>query len=157
MVQEPGLSRVQELGIESPVGEVEVVVVGSEQVLLLVGQEEVGYFLQGNQDGVPFPYQFQNLTLRRNFSLYFYLNFSICLVWVGRCKFVGNRWGVPRHTKVPLSSTNLEGRWHQEGRGLARGVFRCSSSRQMIFELRVDRRGNAFGGLVVSDDLLDTK
>ena len=66
MVQEPDLSHVQELGIKSPVGEVEVVVVGSEQVLVLVGQEEVGYFLQGNQDGVSFPYQFQNLTLRRN-------------------------------------------------------------------------------------------
>ena len=89
--------------------------------------------------------------------MYFFLNFSICLVWVGRCKFVGNRCGVPRHTKVPPSSTNLKGRLHQKGRGLARGVFWCSSSRQMIFGLRVDRRGNAFGGLVVCDNLLDTK
>ena len=75
MVQEPDLSHVQELGIESPVGEVEVVVVGSEQVLVLVGQEEVGYFLQGNQDGVPFPYQFQNLTLRRKVFFIFIFEF----------------------------------------------------------------------------------
>ena len=56
MVQEPSLSRVQELRIESPVEEVGVAVVGAEQVLLLVGQEEVGYFLQGNRDGVAFPF-----------------------------------------------------------------------------------------------------
>ena len=31
-------------------------VVGSKQVLVLVGQEEVGYVLQANQDAVPFPY-----------------------------------------------------------------------------------------------------
>ena len=37
MVQEPDLSLVLGLGIESPVVEVEVAVVGSEQVLLLVG------------------------------------------------------------------------------------------------------------------------
>ena len=71
MVQEPGLSRVQELGIESPVGEVEVAVVGSEQVLVLVGQAEVGYLLPRNQDGVPFPYQFQNRTLRDEFFFVF--------------------------------------------------------------------------------------
>ena len=75
MVQEPGLSHVQELGIKSLVVEVEVAVVGSEQLFVLVGQVEVGYFLQGNQDGVPFPHLFQNLILRRNFSLYFFLEF----------------------------------------------------------------------------------
>ena len=52
-------------GIESLVVEVVVAVVGSEQVLVLVGQVDVEHFLQGNQDGVPFPYQFQNLTLRK--------------------------------------------------------------------------------------------
>ena len=75
MVQEPGLSHVQELGIESPVGVVEVVLVDSEQVLVLVGQVEVEYFLQGNQDGVPFPYQFQNLTLRDEFFFVFLFKF----------------------------------------------------------------------------------
>ena len=90
MVQEPGLSHVQGRGIESLVVEVAVAVVGSEQVLVLVRQVEVEYFLQGNQDGVPFPYQFQNLTLRRNVSLYLNFNFSICLVLIGRCKFVGD-------------------------------------------------------------------
>ena len=37
MVQEPDLSLIQGLAIESPVVEVEVAVVGSEQVLVLVG------------------------------------------------------------------------------------------------------------------------
>ena len=57
--------------------------------------------------------------------------------------FVGNGWGVPRHTKVPLSSTNLKGRLHQKVRGVARGVFRCRSRRQKLFGLRVDRRGSS--------------
>ena len=73
MLQEPDVSHVQGLGIENPVKEVEVVVVGSEQVLVLVGQVEVEYFLQGNQDLVPFPYQFQNLTLRKEFFLIFFI------------------------------------------------------------------------------------
>ena len=85
------------------------------------------------------------------------MNFSICLVLVGGCRFVGNGWGVPRQMKVPLSSTNLKGRLHQKVRGLARGVFRYSSGRWMLFGLRVNGRGNSFGGLVVDDDLLDTK
>ena len=75
MVPEPSLSHVQELGIESPVEEVEVVVVDSEQVLVLVGLVVVEYFLQGNQDGVLFPYQFQNLTLRMEFFLIFLFEF----------------------------------------------------------------------------------
>ena len=59
--------------------------------------------------------------------------------------------------KVPLSSTNLKGRLHGKVRGLARGVFWCGSRRQMLFGLWVNRRNSVVGGLVVADDLLDTK
>ena len=64
---------------------------------------------------------------------------------------------MPRHTKVPLSSTNLKGRLHRKVRGLARGVFWYGSGRQMLFGLWVNRRDSAVGGLVVADDLLATK
>ena len=64
---------------------------------------------------------------------------------------------MPRHTKVPLSSTNLKDRLHRKVRGLARGVFWCGSGRQMLFGLWVNRRNSAIVGLVVANDLLDTK
>ena len=42
---------------------------------MLVGRKKVEHFLQGNQDGVPFPYQFQNLTLRDEFFFVFLFKF----------------------------------------------------------------------------------
>ena len=75
MVQEPDLTLVQGLGIESPVVEVVVDMVDSEQVLVPVGQVEVECFLQGNQDGIPFPCQFQNLTLRKEFFFIYLFEF----------------------------------------------------------------------------------
>ena len=46
-----------------------------EQVLVLLRQKEVEQFLQGNQDEVPFPYQFHNLTLEEEFFFIFLFEF----------------------------------------------------------------------------------
>ena len=73
MVLALALFHVQERGIESRVVEVEVAVGCWEQVLVLLRQKELEQFLQGNQDEVPFPYQFQNLTLEQEFFLYIFI------------------------------------------------------------------------------------